>query len=413
MSTNTDPRDARHMRAALALARRGLGIVWPNPAVGCVLAQADGRVVGRGWTQPGGRPHAETEAIGRAGAAARGATAYVTLEPCSHQGETPPCADALVAAAVARVMVAVTDPDPRVGGAGVARLKSAGIAVECGLCAEEAEAVNAGYLLRQRSGRPLVTLKTATTLDARIATHTGESQWITGEPARASGHQLRATHDAIVVGVGTALADDPELTCRLPGLENRSPVRIVVDSGLRLPLTARLIAGARATPTWLVCREDNDRRRVKALRDLGVDVIELPADETGYPAPDTILQALGGRGLTRVLVEGGATLAAAFLRAGRVDRVAWFRSGGLIGGDGASPRSTALAWICCPGWPVSNVSQRNGLAPTCWRSWSAPIRLIHDATVYNNKHFTGAWEARAAAWRWQEFRDRLGACSRV
>lgn len=322
------------MRAALALARRGLGVVWPNPAVGCVLTRADGRIVGRGWTQPGGRPHAETEALGRAGAAARGATAYVTLEPCSHQGGTPPCADALVAAKVARVVAAIADPDPRVAGAGLARLLDAGLEVACGVCADAAEAVNAGYLLRQRSGRPLVTLKTATTLDARIATRTGESQWITGEPARAYGHRLRATHDAVMVGVGTALADDPELTCRLPGLEDRSPVRIVVDSGLRLPLTARLIAGARATPTWIICREDSERRRVAALRDLGADVIELPSDESGYPAPETILQALGKRGLTRVLLEGGATLAAAFLRAGRVDRIAWLRSGGLIGGDG-------------------------------------------------------------------------------
>ena len=322
------------MRAALALARRGLGVVWPNPAVGCVLIGADGDVVGRGWTQPGGRPHAETEALARAGAAASGATAYVTLEPCSHTGETPPCADALVAARVARVVVAVADPDPRVAGAGMARLREAGLTVECGVCAAAAETVNAGYLLRQRRGYPLLTLKTATTLDGRIATHTGESQWITGESARAYGHGLRATHDAIMVGVGTALADDPDLTCRLPGLEDRSPVRIVVDPGLRLPLTARLVADAQTTPTWLVCREGADRRRVAALEDLGVDVIELPPDGSGYPAPAAILAALGARGLTRVLLEGGATLAAAFLRADRVDRIAWFRSAGLIGGDG-------------------------------------------------------------------------------
>jgi diaminohydroxyphosphoribosylaminopyrimidine deaminase/5-amino-6-(5-phosphoribosylamino)uracil reductase len=322
------------MRAALALARRGLGVVWPNPAVGCVLVQPDDRVVGRGWTQPGGRPHAETEALRRAGAAAHGATAYVTLEPCSHHGKTPPCADALAAAGVGRVVIAVSDPDPRVGGAGIDRLRSAGIAVDCRVCAEAAETVNAGYLLRQRGGRPLVTLKTATTLDARIATHTGESQWITGDSARAHGHGLRATHDAIMVGIGTALADDPQLTCRLPGLEARSPVRIVVDPQLRLPLTAHLVTGARAMPTWLICREGADRQRLDALKALGVDVIALPADEAGYPPPETILQALGARGLTRVLVEGGATLAAVFLRADLVDRIAWFRSAGVIGGDG-------------------------------------------------------------------------------
>jgi len=322
------------MRAALALARRGLGVVWPNPAVGCVLVGGDGRVVGRGWTQPGGRPHAETEAIRRAGAGARGATAYVTLEPCSHDGRTPPCADALIAAGIVRAVVAIADPDPRVAGAGLARLSDAGIAVECGLCAEEAETVNAGYLLRQCDGRPLVTLKTATTLDARIATHTGDSQWITDAPARAYGHRLRATHDAIMVGVGTALADDPALTCRLGGLEDRSPVRIVVDTGLRLPLTARLVATARSTPTWIVCRADMDHRRAAALRDLGVDIIELPPDAGGYPSPGSILRALGDRGLTRVLIEGGATLSAAFVRAGLVDRIAWIRSAGLIGGDG-------------------------------------------------------------------------------
>lgn len=322
------------MRAALALARRGLGIVWPNPAVGCVLAEDGGRIVGRGWTQPGGRPHAETEAIRRAGAAARGATAYVTLEPCSHDGKTPACADALIAAGVVRAVVAIEDPDPRVAGGGLTRLRDAGIAVECGLCAGEAEAVNAGYLLRQRRGRPLVTLKTATTLDARIATHTGESQWITGAPARDYGHSLRANHDAIMVGVGTALADDPALTCRLDGLEDRSPVRIVVDSGLRLPLTARLVATAQTTPTWIVCREDADRRRADALRDLGVEILERAPDADGYPSPDSILQVLGERGLTRVLIEGGATLAATFVRAGLVDRIAWLRSGDMIGDDG-------------------------------------------------------------------------------
>ncbi|MCK5275514.1 MAG: bifunctional diaminohydroxyphosphoribosylaminopyrimidine deaminase/5-amino-6-(5-phosphoribosylamino)uracil reductase RibD, partial [Alphaproteobacteria bacterium] len=220
------------MRAALALAGRGLGRVWPNPAVGCVLVDRDGRVTGRGWTQPGGRPHAETEALARAGGAAKGATAYVTLEPCVHHGQTPPCADALIEAGVARVIAATEDPDPRVKGGGLGRLRDAGIAVEAGLLREEAELLNAGYLMRQREGRPVVTLKLATTLDGRIATHAGESRWITGEAARARGHMMRARHDAIMVGIGTALADNPTLTCRLPGLEDRSPVRIVVDARL-------------------------------------------------------------------------------------------------------------------------------------------------------------------------------------
>ena len=235
---NSDPEtDLRWMRAAFALARRGLGNVWPNPAVGCVLVR-DGRVVGRGWTQPGGRPHAETEALRRAGALARGATAYVSLEPCSHWGRTSPCADALIAAGVRRVVAALEDPDPRVSGSGIARLREAGIAVETGLGAAEAAEINAGFLTRQRLGRPLVTLKLATSLDGKIATATGESQWITGPSARAYAHKLRAEHDAIMVGTGTVLADDPQLTCRLPGLSQllsragraRPPATDPVDS---------------------------------------------------------------------------------------------------------------------------------------------------------------------------------------
>src|SRR3984893_7773307 len=236
--------DLAAMRAALALAHRGLGTVWPNPSVGCVIVK-DGRVVGRGSTQPRGRPHGETEALARAGAAARGATAYVTLEPCSYWGKTPPCADALIAAGLRRVVVALEDPDPRVAGAGIARLRAGGIGVEIGLGAAEAAEINAGFLQRVRLGRPLVTLKLATSLDGRIATAAGESRWITGPLARERGHLLRATHDAILVGTATVLADDPQLTCRLPGLVDRSPVRIVIDRQLRIPPSVRLIAEAR------------------------------------------------------------------------------------------------------------------------------------------------------------------------
>src|SRR5579862_7078692 len=217
--------DLMAMRGALSLARRGLGNTWPNPAVGCVLVR-EGRVVGRGWTQPGGRPHAETEALARAGRAARGATAYVTLEPCCHHGRTPPCADALIAAGLSRVVAAIEDPDPRVAGGGLARLRAAGLDVESGLCAAEAAEINAGFLSRLRLGRPLVTLKLATSLDGRIATASGESRWITGGPARERAHLLRATHDAILVGTDTVIADNPELTCRLPGLAGHSPVRV-------------------------------------------------------------------------------------------------------------------------------------------------------------------------------------------
>jgi diaminohydroxyphosphoribosylaminopyrimidine deaminase/5-amino-6-(5-phosphoribosylamino)uracil reductase len=335
--------DLPHMRAAIALARRGLGEVWPNPTVGCVIVR-DGRVVGRGWTQPGGRPHGETEALARAGAAAEGATAYVSLEPCCHWGKTPPCTDALIAAGIKRVVVPIEDPDPRVSGQGIARLRAAGIAVETGLCAAEASELNAGFLLRMREGRPLVTLKLATTLDGRLATHTGESRWITGPPARERAHALRASHDAVMVGINTAIADDPLLTCRLPGLGHRSPVRIVVDSRLRLPLTARLVADARDVATWIVTLRQGDPIRQEAFRACGVELIEVGPDDGAGIAMGEALQVLGARGLTRILAEGGAMLASALLRAELVDRVAWFRAPRVIGGDGvASVASIGLA----------------------------------------------------------------------
>ncbi|MEO3435525.1 bifunctional diaminohydroxyphosphoribosylaminopyrimidine deaminase/5-amino-6-(5-phosphoribosylamino)uracil reductase RibD [Inquilinus sp. CAU 1745] len=327
------PRDDAFMRAALVLARRGLGRVWPNPAVGCVIV-GDGRVVGRGWTRPGGRPHAETVALEQAGEAARGATAYVTLEPCSHHGKTPPCAEALVQAGVARVVTAMQDPDPRVSGEGHARLSDAGISVETGLCAKEAEAVNAGFLTGIREGRPLVTLKFATTLDGRIATHRGDSRWITDEAARACAHLLRAEADAILVGSGTVLADDPLLTCRLAGLEDRSPVRVVMDSRLAVPLTSALVRTAGEVPTWLYTLKDAPDERAAVLRDCGVEVVELAADRAGRPRLDALLADLGRRGITRLLVEGGARLSATFLRERLVDRIEWFRAPSVLGGDG-------------------------------------------------------------------------------
>jgi diaminohydroxyphosphoribosylaminopyrimidine deaminase/5-amino-6-(5-phosphoribosylamino)uracil reductase len=321
------------MRAALALAARGLGRVWPNPAVGCVLVR-EGRVVGRGWTQPGGRPHAETEALGRAGEAARGATAYVSLEPCAHTGKTPPCAEALIAAGIACAVVAVEDPDPRVSGGGIAMLRAAGIRVDTGSCAVEAAELNAGFFLRTSQGRPLVSLKLATSLDGRIATRSGDSQWITGEAARRRAHALRATHDAILVGTGTALADDPALTCRLPGLGERSPVRVVLDRLLRLPAAARLLATARDVPTWIITTPAGDPGRRQALAGAGVEIIDVPATADGRLALGAALQALGGRGITRLLVEGGSALAASLLREDLADLLYWFRSPTVIGGDG-------------------------------------------------------------------------------
>jgi diaminohydroxyphosphoribosylaminopyrimidine deaminase/5-amino-6-(5-phosphoribosylamino)uracil reductase len=320
------------MRSALAMARRGLGNTWPNPSVGCVIVNG-GRVIGRTVTAPGGRPHAETGALEMAGPHARGATAYVTLEPCCHWGRTPPCTDALIAAGVARVVIAARDPDPRVNGQGVARLRAAGITVDEGVLADEASEILAGFHQRTTTGRPLVTLKLASTLDGRIATRGGESRWITGDAARRAAHAMRGRHDAVLVGVGTVLADDPDLTCRLPGFRPMPIVRVVADSHLRTPLTARLVASARETPTWMLIREGTDRARRHAFADLGIRLIEVAGADAGVDL-QAGLMALGTAGLTRLLVEGGAQIAAALLRSGLVDRVAWFHAPAVIGGDG-------------------------------------------------------------------------------
>jgi diaminohydroxyphosphoribosylaminopyrimidine deaminase/5-amino-6-(5-phosphoribosylamino)uracil reductase len=317
---------------ALALARRSLGRTWPNPAVGCVISRR-GSVVARGWTQPGGRPHAEAEALRRAGDAAHGADVFVTLEPCSHHGRTPPCADALIAAGIRRAVVAIKDPDPRVSGAGLARLRAAGVHVELGLEAEAAREITAGFLSRLTRGRPFVTLKLATSLDARIALASGESRWITGEAARARAHALRSTHDAVLVGIGTALADDPELTCRLPGREDHRPVRIVVDTRARLPLGGRLAMTAATYPVWAIIASDAEPSSVAALHSRGVETIAVDATQDGLDLTAALVR-LGERGITRLLVEGGGRIAAAMIRAGLVDHIVCARAGLLIGADG-------------------------------------------------------------------------------
>ncbi|WP_076367497.1 bifunctional diaminohydroxyphosphoribosylaminopyrimidine deaminase/5-amino-6-(5-phosphoribosylamino)uracil reductase RibD [Phaeovulum vinaykumarii] len=321
------------MRHALTLARRGLGRTWPNPAVGCVIVAPDGRVVGRGVTAPGGRPHAEPQALAQAGAAARGATAYVTLEPCAHHGRTPPCAEALVAAGVARVVTALTDPDPRVAGGGHAILRAAGIEVTEGVLAMPAARVNAGFFSRVTRGRPLVTLKIAATLDGRIATASGESRWITGAEARRRVHAMRASHDAVMVGAGTALADDPMLDVRDMGAMPQ-PVRIVVDSRLRLPVDCRLGRSAGAQPVWLVHTAAAPAPARDAWRAAGAELFEVAATPEGRVDPLAALSALGARGLTRVFCEGGAALAAALSTADLIDEIVWFTAGALIGGDG-------------------------------------------------------------------------------
>ncbi len=321
--------DTEHMRAALALARRGLGSTWPNPSVGCVLVR-DGRVIGRGATAVGGRPHAERVALEMAGEAARGAVAYVTLEPCAHHGKTPPCADALIAAGVSRVVVACGDPYPAVNGQGIARLREAGVEVVTGVLEEEAREAQLGFLTKVALERPAVTLKLASTLDGRIATSTGESQWITRPAARRAAHALRAEHDAVMVGAGTVRSDDPELTCRIDGYRRGKELRVVADTHLRTRLAAKVIASAREVPTWVLHAPGADGA---AFRAAGVSLIEVPAGGDGIDMAAALL-ALGRAGLTWVLVEGGAQTAGSLLRAGLVDRLAWFHAPSVMGGDG-------------------------------------------------------------------------------
>lgn len=321
------------MALALRLAERGLGRTWPNPPVGVVVVK-EGRIVGRGWTQPPPGNHAEVEALRRAGRNAMGATAYATLEPCCHYGRTPPCTMALIHAGIRRVVVATTDPFPRVDGRGIDQLRQAGIQVDVGLMQAEAEAHNAGFLLNVTKKRPLVTLKLATSLDGKIATRHGESQWITGTRARASGHRLRAVHDAIMVGSGTAFADDPTLTCRLPGLIDRSPVRVVLDRRCRLPLSSHLAQSADETPVWLITSAEAPAEAIKARQNAGIEVIQAGLAAKNRLDLALVMAALAERGITRLLVEGGAAVAASLLRAGLVDRLHWFQAPMVIGGDG-------------------------------------------------------------------------------
>lgn len=336
-SEMTREEDRRLMGAALALSRRTLGRVAPNPAVGCVIAaKAEGqvRVLGRGHTGDGGRPHAETEALSQAGNAARGACVYVTLEPCCHHGETPPCVDALIAAGISRLLYAAEDPDRRVKGGGARRLREAGIAVEGGLLGEEAREANAGYFRHRLEGRPHVLVKLACSLDGRIATSAGASRWITGEAARRRGHLLRAACDGILIGSGTALQDDPMLTCRLEGMEGRSPVRIVADGRLRLPAASRLAQSAGDVPLWILTTAQAPSPQRLALEAQGARLLDVPAGEGGGIDLTAALKRLGAEGMTRLLVEGGARLAASLLREGLADEMEWHRAPLLVGGDG-------------------------------------------------------------------------------
>lgn len=328
--------DHRFMEAALRLALTHLGRTSTNPSVGCLIVK-DGEIVGRGVTAEGGRPHAEPQALAEAGEKASGATAYVTLEPCSHYGRTPPCANAIVAAGIARVVISVLDPDPRVSGRGVKILEDAGIEVVTGVLKEEGRRALAAYLTRQIKKRPQVILKLAISSDGMIGRN-GEGQIaITGPESREQVHVLRAETDAILVGIGTALADDPELTVRLPGLERYSPVRVVLDSNLDLPLTSKLVRSARQVPVIVVAGEDGSEAlqgRRAALEAEGVEVVEANDLES-------LLFGLVSRGISSVLVEGGAKTARAFLDAGLVDRILLFHGPRALGPDGiAAPVDT-------------------------------------------------------------------------
>lgn len=319
------------MALALSLGRRGQGLCWPNPAVGCVVVQA-GRIVGRGWTQPGGRPHAETVALAQAGAMAQGATAYVTLEPCSHQGQTPPCTQALIDAGITRVVAAIEDSDPRVSGQGFEALRRAGIVVKTGVMAEQAARDHAGFFLKTEQGRPLVTLKLASSFDGRIATGTGQSKWITGPEARRATHAMRARHDAVMVGAGTARADDPSLTVRELGVDHQ-PVRVVISRHLDLPLLSQLARTANEVPLWLCHGNGADADRLKAWEGLGARLMPCAMRGKQLDASD-ILQQLGKAGLTRVFCEGGGALAASLLANDLVDELVGFTAGLAIGAEG-------------------------------------------------------------------------------
>jgi diaminohydroxyphosphoribosylaminopyrimidine deaminase/5-amino-6-(5-phosphoribosylamino)uracil reductase len=329
--------DEVHMAQALQLARRGLGLTWPNPSVGSIVVAPSGEILARGWTAPGGRPHAEAIALERAGADARGATIFVTLEPCAHlDGRGLACAELIAAARPARAVIALRDPDPRTAGLGLERLKTSGIEVKDGVLAQQASEVALGHILRVTEGRPAVTLKLAVGADGLIPKGKGAPRWITGPDARAHGHLLRARHDAILVGRGTILADNPSLTCRLPGMTCRSPVRVMLDRRLRTPPEARLFDDL-MVPVWIICAADQEHPNTDALQDRGAEIVQVPVDSHGMLGMRDALETLAGRGITRVLVEGGPTVARAFLDADLIDEAVIYRGAKPVGQDGLMP----------------------------------------------------------------------------
>lgn len=327
--------DERFMRLALTLGHRNLGRTWPNPAVGAVIVKDD-VIIARGWTQPGGRPHAEIEAVRRAKKAAEGATMYVTLEPCSHHGKSPPCADAIIRAGIARVVSSMEDPNPEVAGQGHERLRGKGIVVDIGLGADAARRVHAGHAARMMKGRPYVTLKLAVSSDGKAGLAGRKQASITGDAARERMFQLRASNDAILVGIGTVLADDPQLTCRLPGMFDRSPVRVVLDAGLRLPLATSVVATVRETPTWVFTSRKPSAIAEEILQQKSCKVFRVD-DVDGRLDLQQILRVLAEQGVTRLMVEGGPTIAASFVEADLVDEAVLLRGQKSIGPDGIDP----------------------------------------------------------------------------
>ncbi|WP_398478744.1 bifunctional diaminohydroxyphosphoribosylaminopyrimidine deaminase/5-amino-6-(5-phosphoribosylamino)uracil reductase RibD [Tardiphaga sp.] len=364
--------DLRFMQLALTLGRRGQGRTWPNPAVGAVIVK-DGVIIGRGWTQPGGRPHAEPVALAQAGAAAKGATLYVTLEPCSHFGKSPPCADAIVAAGIARVVAAIEDPNPDVAGQGHARLRAAGIKVDVGLCAEEAARDHAGHFRRIRDKRPHVVLKLAVSPDGKIAASGHKPVAVTGERVRSRVHLLRAQCDAILVGIGTVIADDPELTCRLPGMAKRSPVRVVLDRALRISGNSKLVHSARTTPLWVMTSDISEAPAAMALGAAGAQVLRVPAVTSPVPGLDlsAVLHSLAEKGITKLLVEGGAKIASSFVSAGLVDEVWLFQGPNAIGANGVN----ALDAL-----PLSAITGSSGFKARASESFGADTLTIYERT---------------------------------
>ena len=323
------------MRSALSLAKRGIGCCSPNPSVGCLILDRSNNLIGMGRTSDKGRPHAEMNALNSLTASSKGATAIVTLEPCAHKDTSPSCAELLINAGIKHVVISVLDPDIRTNGKGVKLLKKSGVKVSLGLLEEKSLDINAGFIFRLKYNRPLVSLKIASSLDGKIATANGNSKWITGELSRMHGHSLRANHDVILVGINTVLKDDPKLNCRIRGLEKYSPVRVIVDSSLSIPLTSNVLNNLDKIPTIIWTKQNINSPKKKKLINMGVEIIELEKIDNKLNLIEG-LTYLSEKGYNKVLVEGGSEISASLMANNLIDKVFLYRSGIFIGGDGLS-----------------------------------------------------------------------------